>query len=138
MIVFATLVFYLFTNDYSMTTARKNQIDLNVTPYYHITNRCVRRAFLCGINKKTGDDYEHRRQWIVDRLKLLAEVFTIDICSYAIMSNHFHLVLHVDVEKMKALKAYDVIDRWIKPTGGTDLARQFRKHGSLDEQELKP
>ncbi len=72
-----------------MTIARKKQISLDDTLYYHITNRCVRRAFLCGINEATGDNYEHRRQWIVDRIMLLGDIFTINICAYAVMSNHF-------------------------------------------------
>jgi len=37
-----------------MATPRKNQIDLSVTPYYHCINRCVRRAFLCGVWLRTG------------------------------------------------------------------------------------
>ncbi len=78
-----------------MTQARRNQISLADTPYYHCINRCVRRAFLCGEDQVTGNSYEHRKQWIVDRLKGLAAVFSIDICAYAIMSNHYHVVLRV-------------------------------------------
>ena len=55
-----------------MTIKREQQIDLSVTPYYHCINRCVRRAFLCG------DAYEHRRQWVEDKLLELAEHFCID------------------------------------------------------------
>ena len=79
-----------------MTLPRKQLISISDTPYYHIINRCVRRAFLCGHDDKTGQSYEHRRQWIVDRIKFLAGIFTIDLCAYAIMHNHYHLVLKVN------------------------------------------
>ena len=79
-----------------MPTARKSQISLIDTPYYHCITRCVRRAFLCGKDKATGKSYEHRRQWVEDKLLFLGSVFAIDICAYAVMSNHTHLVLHVD------------------------------------------
>jgi len=37
-----------------MTVARKNLIDLQSTSYYHIVNRCVLRAFLCGKDHYSG------------------------------------------------------------------------------------
>ncbi len=51
-----------------MTSARRQLIDANATPYYHVINRYVRRAFLCGEDKLTGRSFEHRRGWIVDRI----------------------------------------------------------------------
>jgi hypothetical protein len=30
----------------------------------------------------TGNDHEHRKHWIRDRLEQLASVFAIDICGY--------------------------------------------------------
>ena len=67
-----------------MTKARQEQISLTDTPYYHCTVRCVRRAFLCGYDKVDDKNYDHRKQWIVDRFKELTEIFSIDICAYAV------------------------------------------------------
>ena len=72
-----------------MTRARQQLIDLSATSYYHVISRCVRRAFLCGEDKLTGKNFDHRRQWLVDRVKLLSSIYSIDIAAYAIMSNHY-------------------------------------------------
>ena len=79
-----------------MTISRSRQIDLSVTPYYHCVNRCVRRAFLCGEDRATGKNYEHRREWIASKIKDLSDVFAIDVAAYAVMHNHYHIVLRVD------------------------------------------
>jgi REP element-mobilizing transposase RayT len=97
-----------------MTTARRNIIDLNSTPYYHCVNRCVRRAFLCGVDKITGTNYENRKQLIVDRMKQLTEIFGIELCAYAVMSNHYHVVLHVHSTKVVSWSEKDVASRWVQ------------------------
>ncbi|MFA0350224.1 transposase, partial [Vibrio sp. 10N.222.55.C6] len=79
-----------------MTQARSTQVSLQDTAYYHCISRCVRRAFLCGEDHYSGQNFEHRRVWLVERMRLLSQVFAIDVCAYAIMSNHYHLVLHVN------------------------------------------
>lgn len=95
-----------------MTTARKSLIDLEQTTYYHCIARCVRRAFLCGEDHVTGKNFEHRKAWVAERLDYLAKTFAIDITSYAIMSNHYHVVLRVDVDKAKRWNDANVVRRW--------------------------
>ena len=81
-----------------MPCARYSQIDLTATSFYHVINRCVRRSYLCGDDRVSGKNFDHRRQWLVDRFMMLSEIFSINISAYAVMSNHYHLVLQVDKE----------------------------------------
>ena len=97
-----------------MPRPRKQQISLEATPYYHCTSRCVRRAFLCGLDALTGKDYEYRRQWVEDRILFLGEVFCIDVCAYAVMSNHHHVVLHINMAEAQSLTDLEVCERWHK------------------------
>jgi len=66
-----------------MTYARKSLISLQDTPYYHVVARCVRRAWLWGVDEYAGKDYSHRKDWVIERLAQLSEVFAIDVCAYA-------------------------------------------------------
>ncbi|MFA5521818.1 MAG: transposase [Castellaniella sp.] len=107
-----------------MTVARKTLICLSATPWYHVVNRCVRRAYLCGTDQASGQSYEHRRAWIADRIKKLAAVFAIDVAAYAVMSNHYHLVLRVDVQRAQAWSGDEVLSRWTKLFQGTAVVRR--------------
>ena len=95
-----------------MTKPRKELISVSDTPYYHIVSRCVRRTFLCGYDHQTNTNYEHLKQWIVDRIQLLSSLFSIDLCSYAIMSNHYHLVVHINADKTKTWSNKEIAIRW--------------------------
>ena len=95
-----------------MTTPRSAQIDLSATSFYHCIARCVRRTYLCGYRSDINKDFSHRKQWIINRIKHLTKAFYIDVCAYAVMSNHYHLVLHVNQMDAKLATFEELLARW--------------------------
>ena len=79
---------------------------------FHLINRCVRRTFLCGRDKRSGKDYSHRKQWIRDRLEELAGIFGIDILGFAVLSNHLHVVVRTRPDVVTSWSDDDVAMRW--------------------------
>jgi len=119
-----------------MPQPRHRQVSLDDTLYYHCISRCVRRAFLCGKDAHTGFDFEHRRQWIVDRIKLLCSVFSVDLCAYSVMSNHYHVVIRIDVDAVKKWTDQEVARRWMQIFNGPLLMHQYLGNADLTEPEL--
>ena len=120
-----------------MARPRSQLISLEDTPYYHCISRCVRRAFLCGNDRYTGKNFDHRKPWLVERIRLLGEVFAIDIAAYAIMSNHYHLVLHVDQKRSADWSDDEVIARWLKLYKGPPLIHRYLKKEPLLPVEMQ-
>lgn len=94
-----------------MTVARSEIVDVALTRTYHCIAKCVRRAFLCGDDAYSGRNFDHRKTWIVDRLKVLASLFAIEVCAYAVLSNHLHLVLRLATARLAAWTDDEVLDR---------------------------
>ena len=108
-----------------MTRPRSALVSLPDTPWYHVVNRCVRRAFLCGQDAASGHNFDHRRGWIETRIRELASVFTIDVAAYAVMSNQYHVVLRVDAERATALHDEAVLRRWTQLFTGPLLVQHY-------------
>ena len=86
-----------------MPKPRYAQISAGETPYVHVVSRTVRRSFLCGRDKYTGKNFNHRRQWLEDEMLRLGGVFALDISAYAILSNHYHIVLHISKRSFRTV-----------------------------------
>lgn len=95
-----------------MTVARSQQINLEATTYYHCMAKCVRRGFLLGYDSKNKKSYIHRKKWIIEQLKKLSSVFSMRVCAYAIMSNHYHVVLKVEDKVALSWSNHEVVERW--------------------------
>ena len=90
-----------------MTTARREIVWDGERGVYHCMVRCVRRAFLCG------EGFEHRRQWIEERIEMLAGHFAVSVCGFAVMGNHLHLLVRLDPATADAWSSEEVARRWL-------------------------
>lgn len=120
-----------------MPRPRRTQVSVEDTPMYHCCSRVSRRAMLLGDDKFTGKNYDHRRGWVESRLLKLAEVFAIDIAAYAVMSNHLHLVLCVDIYESNRWTDREVAEHWHQVFKGTDITQKFVKGEIIEDVEIK-
>ena len=97
-----------------MATPRKLLVDPTQPLFYHLASRCVRKSWLCGFDRRNRRDYSHRKQWFVDRIHELGSAFAVDVHAYAIMSNHFHIVVYYDPTASQNWSDADVVDRWLR------------------------
>ena len=95
-----------------MATPRHLLVDPENECDYHLVSRCVRRAFPCGVDDDR--DYSHRRTWLVERMSQLSPYFAVDIYSYIVLSNHFHLVLRHDPLAHRTWSDEEVAWRWFE------------------------
>lgn len=122
-----------------MTRPRSQLVSVTDTPWYHVVSRCVRRAFLCGEDAATGKNFDHRRGWIEARIRQLASVFTIDVAAYAVMSNHYHIVLKIDAERAQCLSDDEVLARWTQLFAGPLLVQRYlapESRATMSEAEV--
>ncbi len=94
--------------------ARGEYLNSEEVQVLHAVQRCVRRAFLCGEDPVCGTSFEHRRQWIRDRLEFLASIFAMDCLTYTVLSNHLHLVLRSRPDVVVTWSDDEVARRWLR------------------------
>ena len=110
-----------------MTYPRLHMVDPQTPGFFHCISRCVRRASLCGEDAYSGRSYEHRKAWVEERLLALAECFAVGLYAYAVMSNHVHVVLHVDPQVAQTWPDEEVAERWVR-------LFPVRVDGTIDER----
>ncbi len=119
-----------------MTYPRSHTVNPTVSGTYLCTSRCVRRAWLCGEDELTQRCYDHRKDWIEDRALRLTRVFAMSITSFAVMSNHYHLVVTTHPEQVATWSDTEVASRWVSLSGALDeSARQRRVEAILQSPQ---
>jgi REP element-mobilizing transposase RayT len=93
--------------------ARAEVFDPKEVAIVHVMARTVRRCFLLGFDPLTSRSYDHRKDWIENKLRQLAASMGIDLLSYALMSNHFHLILRSRPDAVESWSDEEVARRWL-------------------------
>jgi REP element-mobilizing transposase RayT len=91
----------------------------------HVVQRCVRRAYLAGVDTHSGKDYSYRREWIRSRIEKLASVFGVDVLTYAILSNHLHVVLRNRPDVVETWSDQQIALRWLQIFSGRRTQEQL-------------
>ena len=105
----------------------------------HAVSRCVRRAWLCGIDPYTGQDYKDRLVWIREWVRELAGVFAVEVCAYAIMNDHSHFVLWSRPSVAAGWSGQEVARRWLRVFGkreADEIEAESRKLGRGKGEEI--
>lgn len=97
-----------------MAYPRAHLVDHVNGGYYHVISRCVRRARLCGFDQFTGLNFDHRKDWIEQRILFLSKIFSVGVFAYAVMNNHYHLVIKLDPQQTKGWTKDEILKRWEK------------------------
>ena len=100
-----------------MAACPRNEIvRLGEVAVYHCWSRCVRRARLCGTDEVSGNNYDHRREWIQSLGKEFARLFAIEFGFHAEMANHVHLVIRTRPDVVDSWSDEEVVNRWLTVT----------------------
>ena len=90
---------------------------------------------LCGEDPDTGRDFSHRRAWIEKLMLELAEVFTVHVNEYAVMSNHYHITVDYRPQERFEFSDEEVARRWLKVFPPSDPEQLEDKVAALVEPE---
>lgn len=65
-----------------------------------------------------------------------SRVFALDVWAYAVMSNHYHVVLHLDTAQAASWDLREAIERWHQLCKGSTLSQRFVRGETPDFSEL--
>lgn len=116
--------------------ARAEIFDPSEVAIVHVMARTVRRCFLLGFDPVTSRNYDHRKDWIENKLRHLAASMGIDLLSYALMSNHFHLILRSRPDVVENWSDEEIARRWLSLCPTCKRRRTRRQEVNSHEQYI--
>ena len=119
-----------------MPIPRKYLVDDESAGFYHCISRCVRRAYLCGDDPVSGRNCNHRKAWLEKRMLELADIFAVSLYAYAVMDNHYHLVLKIDPKAPLAWSDTEIAERWLLAYPGKLDKPEHAKQREMKKQAI--
>jgi REP element-mobilizing transposase RayT len=90
----------------------------------------------CGVDHYSNQDFEHRKQWVEDQLRLLADCFAVSIHAYAVMSNHLHVVVEMHPHAAALWSDQAIAQRWVRLFPARDIqATDFKEQAIMRNPE---
>lgn len=72
---------------------RSSRISPDEVTIAHVWSQTVQQMFLLGKDSLSGEDYSHRKDWVIDIMAHQSMFMAIDILRFAVMENHVHFLL---------------------------------------------
>lgn len=119
-----------------MPIPRKYLVDSESPGFYHCISRCVRRAYLCGNDPASGRNCDHRKGWLEKRMLELSDIFAVSLYAYAVMDNHYHLVLKVDPKMPFDWSDEKIAEHWLLAYPGKLDQPKYAKQRQLKKQAI--
>jgi hypothetical protein len=97
-----------------MPFTQSKLLEMGAPGHYHLVSRWARRT--SGAGRRCGEAFDHagRSYWIENRLFPLIKCFAMDLNGYAVMGDHFHLVLYNDPSAPSTWPDESVFDRYTR------------------------
>ena len=105
---------------------RSEVLDPHQVEAVHLYNRTIDGLFLMGKNPDTGEDFSYRQGWIVDKMNQLFSHMCVELLTYGILSNHYHINVRTRPDVVAQLSDRDVAERWLNT-----LSRKRDKDGEF-------
>ena len=65
----------------------------------------------------------------------LGAIFFIDVAALAVVSNYYHVVLHINKAESDRASGMSIVQRWHRLFSGTEASQKYAKGESLDSHE---
>ena len=97
---------------------RSEVLDPHQVEAVHLYNRTIDGLYLLGKNPDTGEDFSYRQGWLVDKMNQLFAHLCVELLSYGVLSNHYHINVRTRPDIAASLTDRQVAERWLNSLSG--------------------